>query len=266
MKPNDFFSQNPVFTSKEYDLFYQKTGHAGTRSQEALLSYHLKAGNLTRVKRGLFAVVPQGAVAESFAIDPYLIASKWVEDAIIAYHSALAFFGKSYSLTHQFSIFTNKRPTNFVFRDDNFRLVSFPKSLCKKDKVLFGVKTVFHRGSQLSITGFERTLVDMLDRPELSGGWEEIWRSLESVEYFDIEKVVEYALLLDNATTISLVGFYLEQHQKELDVKDRQLKKLAVKRPKKPHYIDRKQKCSNKFNARWNIIIPEEIIERSWNE
>ncbi len=266
MKPSDFFSQNPVFTSQEYTLFLEHKGHTGTRSQEALLSYHLKAGNLIRVKRGLFAVVPQGTVAESFVIDPYLVASKLADDAIIAYHSALAFFGKSYSLTHQFCALTNKRPAKFVFRDDSFRLISFPKALCKKNKALFEVKTVFHRGSQLSITGFERTLVDMLDRPELSGGWEEIWRSLEAVEYFDVEKIIEYALLLDNATTIALVGFYLEQHEKELNIKDHQLKKLEVKRPKQPHYIDRKQKLSGKFNARWNIIIPEEIIEQSWNE
>jgi hypothetical protein len=45
-------------------------------------------------------------------------------------------------------------------------------------------------------------LVDVLDRPDLSGGWEEIWRSLETIEYFDLDEIVAYARLLDNATTI----------------------------------------------------------------
>ena len=58
--------------------------------------------------------------------------------------------------------------------------------------------------------------MDVLDRPRHSGGWEEIWRSLESVEFFDVERVVEYALLLDNATTAAKVGFYLEQHRDAL--------------------------------------------------
>ena len=266
MKPWDFFSKYPVFTSQEYAQFLEKEEHAGERTQEALLSYHVKAGNLVRVRRGLFAVVPPGASPESYAVDPYLVAAKLVDDAVIGYHSALAFYGKSYSVTHQFCVLTRSRSTDILFREDAFRLVLFPKSLRKKNQELFGVKTIFHRGCQLRVTGFERTLVDMLDRPDLSGGWEEVWRSLESVEYFDLDKVIEYALLLDNVTTIALVGFYLEQHQKELRVKESHLAQLETRRPKQPHYVDKQQKSSSKFNSRWNLIIPIEIIDQTWKE
>jgi len=265
-KPKDFFKQNPVFTSQEYAQFLEKGARAGDRTQEALLSYHVKAGNLIRIRRGLYAVVTPGASSESYMVDPYLIAAKLVNDAVIGYHSALAFYGKSYSITHQFCVLSHARSVNIPFREDVFRVVLFPKSLCEKSEEMFGVKTVLHRGCQLRITGFERTLVDMLDRPDLSGGWEEIWRSLESVEYFDVDKVIEYAILLGNVTTIALVGFYLEQHQKELRVKDDHLAILEAHRPKQPHYIDKLQKSSSKFNSRWNLIIPIEIIEQSWKK
>jgi predicted transcriptional regulator of viral defense system len=69
---------------------------------------------------------------------------------------------------------------------------------------------------ELRIASLERTLVDALDRPDLSGSREEIWRSLESVEFFNLDKVVEYGLLLGNATTGAKVGFFLEQHRKPL--------------------------------------------------
>jgi len=265
-KPKDFFNQYPVFTSQEYAQFLTHGNHVGARTQEALLSYHVKAGNLVRIRRGLFAVVPPGFSPESYAVDPYLIATKLVDDAVIGYHSALAFYGKSYSVTHQFCVLTHSRSTEFIFREDAYRLVLFPKSLREKKQEFFGVKTISHRGCQLRVTGFERTLVDMLDRPDLSGGWEEIWRSLESVEYFDLDKVIEYALLLDKVTTIALVGFYLEQHQKELRVKDSHLKQLEAHPLKQPHYVDKQQKSSNRFNSRWNLIIPVEIIEQSWKE
>ena len=264
-RPKDFLNQHPVFTGQDYARFLGQKKHSGKRTQEALLSYHIKAGNLVRIRRGLFAVMPPGASLESYVVDPYLIASKLVDDAVISYHSALAFYGKSYSITHQFCVLTHSRSANIFFRNDAFRFVLFPKSLREKKQELFGVKTIVHRDCQLHVTGFERTLVDMLDRPELSGGWEEIWRSLESVEYFDLDKVIEYALLLDNATTIALVGFYLEQHQKELRVKDSQLKQLEIHRPKQPHYVD-KRKSASKFNSRWNLIIPVEIIEQHWKE
>jgi hypothetical protein len=38
--------------------------------------------------------------------------------------------------------------------------------------------------------------VDVLDRPRLSGGWEEVWRSLETIPFLDLDQVVQYALLL----------------------------------------------------------------------
>ena len=72
-------------------------------------------------------------------------------------------------------------------------------------------------GMPIRVASIERTMVDALDRPHFSGGWEEVWRSLESVEFFDLDKVVEYALLLDNATTASKVGFFLEQHSRGTD-------------------------------------------------
>jgi predicted transcriptional regulator of viral defense system len=263
MKPRDFFNQHPVFTSWEYAQFLVEEKSTGARTQESLLSYHLKAGNLVRVKRGLFAVIsPREASTASYMVDPYLLASKLTDDSVIAYHSALAFYGKTYSIAHQFCLLTRKRATNILFQNNNFRLVLFPKILRDKNKELFDVKTVLHRGYQIKITSFERTLVDMLDRPDLSIGWEEIWRSLESVEYFDLNKVIEYALYLGNATTIALVGFYLEQHQNELRVKTHHLKQLEEKRPKQPHYVDRQHKLSGKLSSRWNLIIPTEIIER----
>lgn len=266
MKPSNFFNQHPVFTSCEYAQFLQQERRAGDRTQEALLSYHVKAGNLIRVRRGLFAVIPAGASPETYVVDPYLVASKLTEGGVIGYHTALAFYGKSYSITYQFCVLTHGRATHVKFGDSNFRLVSFPRALQKKNKELFGVKKIIHRGCELLVTSFERTLVDVLDRPDLSGGWEEIWRSLESVEYFDIDKIIEYVLLLENATTTALVGFYLEQHQEEFRVKDSQLKKLEKYLPKQAHYIDRQQKSSSKYNSRWNLMIPIELIQQLWKE
>jgi hypothetical protein len=48
-------------------------------------------------------------------------------------------------------------------------------------------------------------LVDILNRPDLSGSWEEIWRSVESIEYLDIDSLYEYLNLFHNqlqSTTI----------------------------------------------------------------
>ena len=118
----------------------------------------------------------------------------------------------------------------------------------------------------LRVTSLERTLVDVLDRPHLSGSWEEIWRSLESVEFFDLDKVVEYALLLENATTAAKVGFFLEQHREPLMVDDRYLKTLHDLRPRQPHYLDRAKRKSGRLVSEWNLVVPKEVLEQAWGE
>jgi predicted transcriptional regulator of viral defense system len=116
------------------------------------------------------------------------------------------------------------------------------------------------------VTSLERTLVELLDRPDLGGGWEEIWRSLESVEFFDLDRVVEYALALRNATTAAKVGFYLETHRKALMVTDDHLKRLREHKPKEPHYLDRATRQSGRLAGAWNLVVPVEVLDRSWEE
>ena len=116
------------------------------------------------------------------------------------------------------------------------------------------------------VTGYERTLVDLLDVPEYGGGWEEIWRSLEAVEFFDLDFIVDYALRLGSALTIARVGFFLEQHQQAFMVEERQLQTLQAQAPKQRQYFERRHRKGGKLIRRWNLIVPEEVLKRSWDE
>ncbi len=57
------------------------------------------------------------------------------------------------------------------------------------EQEFFGTTVMERAGIEFRATGLERTLVDLHARPDLGGGWEEIWRSLESVEYFDLDLI-----------------------------------------------------------------------------
>src|SRR5690606_41212688 len=124
-------------------------------------------------------------------------------------------------------------------RSHVFRGTRFPHTLLRAGKVHVGVSIPERAGMELRVASLERTLVDVLDRPDLSGSWEEIWRSLESVEFFDLDQVVEYVLLLENATTAAKVGFFLEQHKETLMADDAHLNPLRSLRPRQPHYFVR---------------------------
>ncbi|GMT44044.1 MAG: hypothetical protein IEMM0003_0863 [bacterium] len=107
-------------------------------------------------------------------------------------------------------------------------------------------------------------MVDLLNRPNLSGGWDEIWRSLGSIEFFDLDKVVEYVLMLRNATTAAKVGFFLEQHREALMVEKRHLKALLSLRPKHPHYLERNKRRHGRFVPKWNLVVPQDALKEGW--
>ncbi len=266
MKHEEFFRKHPVFTAGELAEHLSTHGKVNPRTQEALLSYYKKRGRIVTVRRGLYAVIPPGADPDSYPVDLVLIAAKLTKDAVLSHHTALEFHGRAYSLYEHFTYSAYRPLKPVTFRSHVFRGVKFPKALHLAKQENYGVAILDKAGLKVRVTSLERTLVDVLHRPDISGSWEEIWRSLESVEFFDLDKVVEYVYLLKNATTAMKVGFFLEQNRENLMVDDRYLKSLHNLRPRQPHYLDRSKRVSGRLISKWNLVIPVEILERTWGE
>jgi predicted transcriptional regulator of viral defense system len=266
MKHDDFFRKHPVFTGDELARHLTSRQEAGSRAKEALLAYYKKTGRVVRVRRGLYALIPAGASPNSYPVDPFLLTAKLTKDAVLSHHTALELHGWAHSVQEHFTYSSSRPLSPIMFRSHVFRGVTFPQALRRAGRESFGVSTTERAGMEIRVTSLERTLVDVLDRPDFSGGWEEIWRSLESVEFFDLDKVVEYALLLGNATTAAKAGFFLEQHREPLMVEDRHLKPLRDLRPRQPHYLDRARRKSGRLVSEWNLVVPRYVIERAWGE
>lgn len=112
MRSADFFDAHPVFRHEKYLAARTALGRS-PRTSNNLLARHLASGRLIRVRRGLYAVVPRSVEGSGFSLDPYLVASNLTDDAAIAYHAALQFFGKAYSVWRRFHYFTAKRGRPF---------------------------------------------------------------------------------------------------------------------------------------------------------
>jgi predicted transcriptional regulator of viral defense system len=126
-----------------------------------------------------------------------------------------------------------------------------------------GIRELRHAGGLVRVTSLERTLVDILDAPDKGGGWEEIWRSLEMVEFFDLDAVSAYVRNLGSALAAARVGFFLEQHRETLMVEEKHLDGLRVLAPAQPRYFDRKRE-PGKLVSRWNLVVPERVLNRDW--
>ncbi len=277
MKLRIFLARHPIFTRDEIAGHLAALGQGSPRTTDSLLAYHVRSGRLRRIRRGLYAV--QGAGGES-TVDPYLVA-KLAPDSVLAYHTALELHGNAYSVHHQSLICTRHRVRPLSVDDHRYMALPPPKALRDRRQEDLGVENVDRSGLDVRVTRLERTLVDVLDRPDLGGGWEEIWRSLETIEFLDPDAVVEYALLLDSATTAAKVGFFLEEHRDSLMIEDAALEPLRRRRPRMPHYLERALRPPKRpvagvrrpgtgerarLVAAWNLIVPGSLLQRTWEE
>ena len=260
-KVHQFLFHHPVFS---YDEFVHAMNNPPTTCQ-VMIAQHVKRGNIIPIKRRLYAAVPSGADQTHFPVDPYLIINVCTPDAVIAYHSALQFHGYAHSAHFDYVFLSDRQVRSFQFRDDRFLVHKFPSAVHLQDKQSL-IETVDHHGYDIKVTSVERTLVDVLDRINLSGGLEEVWRSLELIESVNIDKTISYALQLNNKTTIARLGFYLSCKQARLAVANEQLERLKEHLPATTHYMDRGSRKQGVLVKDWRLIVPEELVDERWDE
>jgi predicted transcriptional regulator of viral defense system len=267
MDTQTFFTTHPVFTVDEFDRYLESCGSESRFSRNRLLGYYRATNRLISVRNGLYAVAAPGVEPARSPVDSFLVASALRKDSVLAYHTALELHGVAHSLREEGQILTrHPMSARFEFRGVRYRTVQPSAALPDEDAMSLGVVAASRGYLTLRVTGLERTLVDCLDRLRLAGGYEEVWRSYESVPYLDLELTVRYALLLSNATTIASVGYFLEMQRTQWMVSNDYLERLAVHRPDHKHYLDRSRSAAGKLVSRWNLVVPEAVFYRTWEE
>lgn len=266
MKPTEYFATHPIFRFDHFAAAHGEGRVLRPGASQAVLKQHVRAGNLLHLRRGVYAVVPRGADHEALDVDPYLLAGHLAPDAVITYHAALQLHGRAYSSSRRFTYLTCTRAKAFQYRGAEFVPVPVPPTLRDLSDSGGGIVSVKRAGLSVRVTTLERTLVDLLDAPRHGGGWEEIWRSLESVEFFDVDAVTDYAIKLGSSVTIAKVGFFLEQHRDPLMIEDHHLDRLREHAPRQPMYLERSKREPGRLIKRWNLIVPEHVLNMTWAE
>jgi predicted transcriptional regulator of viral defense system len=265
MHSADFFAVHPVFTRQEFHAARQVDRRRSRRTTDSILTRAVASGRLMHVRRGIYAVVPRGTTAAELRVDPFLVASKLAPDAAVAYHAALQFRGKAYSIWHRFSVLSRSSIRPLAFQGNELFGVRPPLRVRARRALGGGIVSEPYAGGNVRVTTLERTLVDVLDAPKLGGGWEEIWRSLEAIEYFDLDAVVAYALAVGSALTVARVGYFLQQHREALFVEERHLRPLRKRAPAQPRYLDSTRETGRLIKG-WNLVVPERVHARTWEE
>jgi predicted transcriptional regulator of viral defense system len=172
-----FLSAHPVFTRAEFAAAFSRP--ASSTSITGLLKHHLKAGNIKRVSREVYAAVPAHLAPESLTLDRFAAASKLRPDGVLGYHSALELHGTAYSEFSEVQLVSRGRSELVDLPFGPCRFIKPPGVLVEAGKTDVLTLIMDRVGLPVRVTAIERTAVDVLHRPEIAGGVDEVLQSLD---------------------------------------------------------------------------------------
>ena len=261
-KTASFLSAHPVFTRAEFAAAF---GHpASAANVTSLLRHHLQAGNIKRVSREVFAAVPAHLAVERMVIDRFAAASKLRPDGVLGFHSALELHGIAYSEFNEVQLISAGRTERVDLPFGACHFVTPPKALAAASKADYLTMIIDRQGVAVRVTAVERTIVDVLHRPELAGGIEEVLKSLDLVRYLAPAKVADYVELLGNRSLASVSGWWLEKRRGALGVTDDVLARLRARLPRSKHYALGAEPGHAVFIKPWRVLLPAEAVDTAF--
>ena len=266
-----FFRERGAFTTREFQAYLAENDMRLARRPARILQAYAAQGRVQRLKRGLY--VPSGENDPAPALQ--YVASRMTPDAVLAYHTALQCYGGAYSVWFH-AIYAARRPVRpWRVRSGLIRGTAFPQALTATGQE--EMETTHTYGGHLRVTTVERTLVDIIDRPRLCGGWDEImhgydqaavvYAHIETGKTIDAQRMVTYALALKNPCTCARLGFILDFYQDEWGLDPEITAPLQDNLPSGVCHLERRRRNPDKkihHYPKWNLTAPDWIVERAW--
>lgn len=223
-----------------------------------LLSTLADSGWIEILKRGTYAVK---SPLYSGNIPPFAIANALVQPIAISHWSALAYHGFTTQNPSMIQASTpNKVITPEMRQGNAYRPrgratwsafgLEFDFINVKKERFWGFQKQWVNSWTQVNITDRERSILDLITRPELFGGIRAASEIIEStLNKIDISQLVAYTLRYDVGTVIKRLGWLLERMAVSEDV----LLPLHEYPVSGSIMLDPNQPRSEKYNPYWQV-------------
>lgn len=228
------------------------------KSARTFMSQIVGRGIATRLKPGLFTLVPQELGRErEFLGNPYVVARELVDGTEFFLSHAAAMDLHRMVTQPQFVIYATS--TRSIRRrtvlGTEFRFVR-----CKPEH-MFGTTDVWvDKSERVKVSDLERTIIDGLRQPEYCGGISEVAKGFW-MRRGDIaaRTLVDYALRLDVGSVIRRLGFLLEVFQIEAHS---DVERLRSRLTATYDILDPTLPAEGRHLSRWKLrlnVSPEEI-------
>jgi predicted transcriptional regulator of viral defense system len=124
-----------------------------------------------------------------------------------------------------------------------------------KPEKIFGTKPVWRHNTKVPVSDVHRTIIDMLDDPELGGGIQQVSDCL--AVYFkrpdrSDQKLIQYADQLGNGAVFKRLGFLAERDNDTAALVERARERLTAGNAKLDSALD----C-RRLVSKWRLLIPD---------
>jgi predicted transcriptional regulator of viral defense system len=176
-----------------------------------LLVYLARRGWLARVRRGLYVAVPLDARRSGEWIeDSWVVAERLFSPCYIGGWSACEHWDLTEQTFRTLLVVTSRR-----VRERDITIQGIPFHLTVRQRTaFFGTAPVWRGRNRVSVSDPSRTIIDLLDDPQLGGGVRSTADALN--EYLggahrNDKLLIEYAERLGNGAVFKRLGYLLEQ-------------------------------------------------------
>ena len=252
-----FIYRKKVVTAKEL------THYANTEFHWSYKYLYLKylrklvrEGRLLRIRKGLYAARNPYDPYQS-PPNKYLVGSKIRENYYLGYHTALELLGVGHSVHNGCYIAILQ---THPFRPFEMESVHFQGVLSRD--IDTEVITVELNNEPVRLSNPSRTFVEVLLRPELAGGYEEIILCLNGLGGVELKSILKVLDIYKNDNLTRKLGFVLERLSTTSpyydSITDNDLEKIEARIGDGLLYIDKG--ASNTLIKRWKLYVPQTII------
>lgn len=222
-----------------------------------ITGYLASHGWLSRIRRGLFTVVPLEAGApESWRADPWLVAARVFAPCYVGGWSALEHWDLTEQLFRSVLVVTAKpqRSVHQAIQGMEFRVVS------RKTDSLFGTRTVWRGRGKVEVSDPTKTVADVLDDPSLGGGIRNVAEILSeyfSGDYRDDQLLAGYADRIGNRAAFKRLGYLIE----ECEIEAPSLLEVCwARRSAGLAKLDPSIRARGRITKRWGLRINARVV------
>lgn len=218
-----------------------------------MLSRWASKGWLSRVRRGLYIPVPlESRTADIPLEDPWVIAERLYSPCYMGGWSAAEYWGLTEQIFRTVVVMTTQKPRDRapIIKGTSLMLRTI------SEKAMFGLKPVWKGQIKISVSDPTRTIIDMLNDPQLGGGIRstvDLFTNYLKSENKNTELLINYAKYLGNGAVFKRLGFLLERFAPSEETaitacRSQITKGNAKLDPKLP---------KNKLITRWRLWVPQ---------